>query len=119
MMTSARVINLSDLMDSADDVPAIAAKSRELGRVPIIDHKTRHGEKPAIEAEAKAKRKAGYRLAEDVRYNQRSSAERVNSNLKDNCGGSFVRVRGAGTVISHLMFAILVVTVEQLMRLVI
>ena len=31
---------------------------------------------------------------------------------------AFVRVRGAGKVISHLMFAILVVTVEHLMRLV-
>lgn len=118
MMTSARVDYLYDLMDSAFDVPEIAAKSRELGHVPIIDQKTRRGEKSAIEVEAKAKRKAGYRLAEDVRYNQRSSAERVNSNLKDNCGGSFVRVRGAAKVFSHLMFGIIVVTVEQLMRLV-
>ena len=118
MMTSARVAYLYDLMDSAFDVPEIAAKSRGLGHVPIIDHKTRRGEKSAIEAEAKAKLKAGYRLAEDVRYNQRSSAERVNSNLKDNCGGSFVRVRGHAKVFSHLMFGIVVVTVEQLMRLV-
>ena len=118
MMTSARVVNLYDLMDSAYDVPEIRDKSRELGHVPIIDHKTRRGEKPTIEAEAKARRKAGYRLAEDVRYNQRSSAERVNSNLKDNCGGAFVRVRGHAKVFSHLMFGVIVVTVEQLMRLV-
>ena len=118
MMTSARVINLYDLMDSAYDVPEIRDKSRELGHVPIIDHKTRRGETPAIEAEARAKRKAGFHLAEDVRYNQRSSAERVNSNLKDNCGGAFVRVRGPAKVFCHLMFGIIVVTVEQLMRLV-
>ena len=118
MMTSARVIYLYDLMDSAYDAPEIRDKSRELGHVPIIDHKTRRGEKPAIEAEARAKRKAGYRLAEDVRYNQRSSAERVNGNLKDNCGGAFVRVRGHAKVFSHLMFGIVVLTVEQLMRLV-
>ena len=118
MMTSARVDYLYDLMDSAFDVPEIAVRSRQLGHVPIIDHKTRRGETSAIEVEAKAKRKAGYRLAEDVRYNQRSSAERVNSNLKDNCGGSFVRVRGAVKVFSHLMFGIIVVTVQQLMRLV-
>jgi hypothetical protein len=61
---------------------------------------------------------AGYELAEDVRYNQRSSAERVNGNLKDNCGGNHVRVRGAPKVFCHLMFGILVVTVEQMMRLV-
>ena len=118
MMTSARVIYLYDLMDSAYDVPEIAAKCRELGHVPIIDHKTRRGEKGAIEAEVLAQRKAGFRFAEDVRYNQRSSAERVNGNLKDNCGGAFVRVRGHAKVFSHLMFGILVVTVEQLMRLV-
>jgi len=117
-MTSARVLYLYDLMDSAYDVPEIRDKSRELGHVPIIDHKTRRGEKAAIEAEARAKRKAGYRLAEDVRYNQRSAAERVNSNLKDNCGGSFVRVRSHAKVLSHLMFGIVVLTVEQLMRLV-
>ena len=117
-ITAERVTNLYDLMDSAYDVPEIRAKSMALGHVPIIDHHTRRGEKTAIEAEARAKRRAGYELAEDVRYNQRSSAERVNGNLKDNCGGSHVRVRGAAKVLCHLMFGILVVTVEQLMRLV-
>jgi hypothetical protein len=83
-LTAGRVTNFYDLMDSAFDAPEIAAHSRALGHVPIIDHKTRRGEKAAVEAEARAKRKAGYELAEDARYNQRSSAERVNSNLKDN-----------------------------------
>ena len=117
-ITAGRVTNLYDLMDSAYDAPEIRSKSMALGHVPIIDHKTRRGEKAAIETEARAKRSAGYELAEDVRYNQRSSAERVNGNLKDNCGGNHVRVRGAGKVLCHLMFGILVVTVEQLMRLV-
>ena len=117
-MTAARVTNLYDLMDSAYDAPEIRAKSVALGHVPIIDHHTRRGEKTAIETEARAKRKAGYVLAEDVRYNQRSSAERVNSNLKDNCGGNTVRVRGAAKVYCHLMFGILVVAVQQIMRLV-
>jgi Transposase DDE domain/Transposase domain (DUF772) len=117
-ITASRVTNLYDLMDSAYDVAEIRAKSVALGHIPIIDHKTRRGEKVAIEAEARAKRTAGYAPAEDVRYNQRSSAERVNSNLKDNCGGNTVRVRGAPKVFCHLMFGILVVTVEQLIRLV-
>ena len=117
-ITAARVTNLYDLMDSAYDVPEIHAKSVALGHVPIIDHKTRRGEKVAIETEARAKRSAGYVPAEDVRYNQRSAAERVNANLKDNCGGNTVRVRGAAKVFCHLMFGITVVTVEQLIRLV-
>ena len=117
-ITASRVTNLYDLMDSAYDVQEIHDKCRALGHVPIIDHKTRRGEKAACEAESCAKRTAGYELAEDVRYRQRSSAERVNANLKDNCGGSHVRVRGAAKVFCHLMFGILVVTVEQVMRLV-
>jgi hypothetical protein len=117
-ITASRVTNLYDLMDSAYDVPEIRAKSVALGHVPIIDHKTRRGEKAALAIEASAKRAAGYELCEDTRYRQRSSAERVNANLKDNCGGNHVRVRGAAKVFCHLMFGILVVAVEQIMRLV-
>jgi len=40
----------------------------------------------------------------------------VNGRLKDEFGGSEVRVRGHAKVFSHLMFGILVVTVDQLMR---
>ena len=117
-ITADRVTNLYDLMDSAYDAPEIPAKSRSLGHVPIIEANPRRGGKAQAEAEARAKRFAGYELAEDIRYNQRSAAERVNGNLKDNCGGNHVRVRGAPKVFCHLMFGILVVTVEQIMRLV-
>ena len=119
MTTSARAISLYGLMDSACDAPEIRDQSRALSHAPIIDHKTLRGAKPAIAADVLAQRKAGYRLAEDVRYNQRSSAERVNSNLKDSCGGACVRVRGHAKLFSHLMFGIVVLTVEPLMRLVI
>ena len=117
-ITASRVTNLYDLMDSAYDVPEIKAHSTSLGHVPIIDHKTRRGEKGAIEAEALARRSAGYRLAEDIRYAARSGAERVNSALKDSYGGRSVRVRGHEKVFCHLMFGILAQTVEQLMRLI-
>jgi len=43
--------------------------SQALGRI---------GGKEAIAAEAGGRRKAGYALVEDVRYNERSAAERVN-----------------------------------------
>ncbi len=55
--------------------------------------------------------------AQAVRYNERSSAERVNSNLKDNYGGRFVRVRGAAKVMAHLMFGIVALTAAQLFQL--
>ena len=119
-MTASRVINLYDLTDSAYDAPEIEAKSRALGHVPIIDRHPRSvpGGKEAIAAEARAQRKAGYVLAEDVRYNERSAAERVNGRIKDDFGGRRVRVRGHAKVLCHLMFGVLALTIDQLMRLV-
>jgi hypothetical protein len=119
-MTASRVTNLYDLMDSAYDAPEIEAKSRALGHVPIIDRHPRSvpGGKKAIAAEARGRRKAGYVLAEDVRYNERSAAERVNSRIKDDFGGRQVRVRGHAKVLCHLMFGVLALTIDQLMRLV-
>jgi hypothetical protein len=117
-MTAARVTSLYDLMDSAYDHPEIAAHSRTLGHVPIIKHQTRRNEGKVIEAETRAKRKAGYELAENMRYKQRTSSERVNSSLKENCGGKHVLVRGASKVLCHLTLGLLVVAVEQLVRLI-
>ena len=88
-----------------------------LGHVPIIDVNPRRGGKAAHEDEARARRCANYRLAEDLRSNERSAAERINSSLKDSDGGRSVRVRGHDKVFCHLMFGILALTVEQLMRL--
>jgi hypothetical protein len=117
-ITAERLTNLYDLMDSAYDAPEIRARSNALGHVPIIDVNPRRGGKGAHEDEVRAKRRANYRLAEDLRYNERSAAERVNSSLKDSYGGRSVRVRGQDKVFCHLMFGILALTVEQLMRLV-
>lgn len=116
-ITASRVTNLYDLMDSAYDAPEIKAKSLALEHVAIIDPNPRRGGKAEAEREAKAKRKAGYKPAEDVRYNERSSAERVNGAAKDSFGARHVRVRGHDKVFCHLMFGILALTVEQLMRL--
>jgi hypothetical protein len=119
-MTTERVVNLYDLMDSAYDNDAIRAHSIGLGHVPIIDINPRRDAvlAAAIERDNKAKRKINFKTAEDVRYNQRSSAERVNSNLKDNFGGNHVRVRGNPKVFAHLMFGLLAIATLQLMRLV-
>ena len=54
-------------------LPEIKAKSLALVHVPIIDPHPRNvpGGKETIAAEARGRRKAGYTLAEDVRYNER------------------------------------------------
>jgi hypothetical protein len=117
-ITAGRVTNLYDLMDSAYDAPEIAERSRALGHVPIIDRNPRRGGKAEAEAEARAMRHVGHAFAEDIRFKERSAAERVNGALKDSYGGRFVRVRSHAKVLCHLMFGILALSVEQLMRLV-
>ena len=117
-MTAERVTNLYDLMDSAYDVPEIGWHSYLLGHVPIIDINPRDKDyKEELAREAGAQSRIGYVHPADERYDERSNVERVNAGLKDNCGGRHVRVRGHAKVHCHLMFAILALTVDQLMRL--
>jgi hypothetical protein len=48
-----------------------------------------------------------------------AAAERINGGIKDNFGARYVRVRGHAKVFCHLMFGILALTIDHLMRLVI
>ncbi len=120
MLSAQRVISLYDLMDSAYDAPEIKERSRSLGHVPLIDTNPRRNAALKEEIQAEARRRALIRMpsAEDVRYNERSAAERVNGRLKDEFGGRSVRVRGHAKVTCHLMFGILALTANQLMRLI-
>ena len=115
-MTAARVTNLYDLMDAAYDAAEIRAHSESLGHVPIIDVNPRNS--AALKQEAKARRTLGPMYAKDVRYRERSTVERVNGRLKDEFGARQVRVRGHSKVLCHLMFGVLALTVDQLLRLV-
>jgi hypothetical protein len=101
-MSHERVVSLYDLMDSAYDAPEIRGISRSLGHVPIIDYNKRKGEEKELAP------------AEKIRYNERSTAERVNSNLKDNFGARNIRVKGHAKVFTHLMFGIIAMTAKQL-----
>jgi hypothetical protein len=105
-MSARLVTNCYDLMDAAYDSKCIREMSVRLNHVPLIDSNKRKGEK------------VEFAPAEKIRYNQRSSAERVNSNLKDNFGGSTVRVKGAKKVMAHLMFGVIALTAEALFRLI-
>ena len=105
MITAERVTNCYDLMDAAYCSSVLREHSRSLGHVPLIDHNPRKGEKIEFTA------------SEAQRYKERSQAERTNASLKDDYGGRFIRVRGNSKVMSHLMFGMLALTAEQLMRL--
>jgi len=104
-MSSERITNLYDLMDSAYDSPQIHLFSESLGHRPIIDNNPRRGEKLYMDPATKA------------RFAERTSAERVNSNLKDNYGGRNIRVKGALKVMAHLMFGIVSIAAMQIFRL--
>jgi len=104
-LTSQRVQNCYDVMDSAYDAEIIRAHSQSLGHVPLIDF-NRRGPKDRRE----------FAPHEAQRYNERSTAERVNARLKDEFGGRMIRVRGPEKVMAHLSFGLLALTVDQLLR---
>ena len=104
-MTAQRVTSLYDLMDSAYDAPQIKEFSFKLEHVPVIDSNKRRGQKIEFDP------------AKKERYKIRSTAERVNSELKDNYGGKSIRVRGYAKVLAHLMFGIIAITAKQLFNL--
>lgn len=117
--TASKATSLYDLMDAAYDAEQIYSFSKSLNHVPIIDKNIRCKKKKAsFEQEAKARRHINWKSPEDLRYNERSSAERVNSRLKDEFGGRMVRVRGHAKVACHLMFGILALTVDALLNLI-
>ena len=103
---AARVSSLYDLMDSAYDAAAIHEYSRRLGHVPIIEpNPQRTAAVPLAPAAAR-------------RFDERTAVERVNGHLKDNYGGRWIRVRGASKGMCHLMFAVVALTAERLLHLV-
>ncbi len=105
LISAERVTNLYDLMDAAYCSSELREHSRSLGHIPLIDHNPRRGEK--IE----------FSPAEAIRYNERTAAERSNARLKDEFGGRTIMVKGDTKVMAHLMFGILALSADQLMRL--
>ena len=119
-MTSQRITNLYDLMDAAYDAPIVRERSKSLGHVAIIDINTRRNIKLKEELRAEARRceLLHFERPEDRRYKERTNVERVYARLKDEFGGRMIQVRGYAKVLAHLMFGILALTADQLMRLV-
>lgn len=105
LISAARVTNLYDVMDAAYCSLELHEHCRSLNHVPLIDHNPRGGAKEEFDP------------PDAVRYNERTVAERSNARLKNEFGANNVRVRGAAKVMSHLMFGVLALSADQLMRL--
>jgi hypothetical protein len=111
-ITASRVTNFYDLMDKAYDAEDIRQHSRDLGHIPIIervrrpDKKDEYGEIPVKMLPHEANR-----------FRERTTIERVFARLKDEFGGNCVWVRGHAKVVAHLMFGVLALTVDQVLRL--
>jgi hypothetical protein len=105
LISEQRVTNLYDVMDAAYCSLELHEHCRSLNHVPLIDHNPRGGEKEEFEP------------ADAIRYNERTVAERSNARLKDEFGGRHLRVKGSTKVMGHLMFGVLALSANQLMRL--
>ena len=104
-LTAAWVTNLYDVMDAAYCSAALRAHCKDRGHVPLIDHNPRGGETLEFDP------------AEAVRHHEHTVAERMNARRKDEFGGNHVWVKGNAKVMSYLMFGVLVLAVDQRMRL--
>jgi Transposase DDE domain/Transposase domain (DUF772) len=104
-ISAQRVKSLYDLMDKGYESCLIEEHSQKLGHVPIMDRQKRGEQDYQMEPHRA------------VRFRERTAVERVYGRLKDEFGGNSVRVRGAAKVMAHLMFGILALTVDQLLRL--
>lgn len=106
--TAERVRSLYDLMDSAYDAQPIHQTSLELGHRPLID-----ANKDANKRRAEA---VSFDPAKAVRFRERTTAERGNSRLKDDFGGRHLRVRGHAKAHLHVMFGLLALFADQLLK---
>jgi len=104
-LSSRKVTYLYDLMDAAYDAKRINQTSQQFGHVAIIDKNGRGKEvTPMAPHEAE-------------RYKERSTVERANGRLKEDFGANNVMVKGHSKVTQHLMFGVIVLFADQLLRL--
>ena len=104
-ISAQRVGACYELMDAAYCSTVIRKEIQTAGRVPLIDHNPRKGEKQEFAPH------------EAQRYKTRSGAERCNARLKDEFGARHVQVRGHAKVMCHLMLGVVALCADQFTRL--
>lgn len=114
-MSSQRVTYCYELMDAAYDARELVEHSRVMNHVAIVDPANRGRKTKSEFLPGTLPRALSWAQAD--RYRERTLIERANGRLKDEFGGRNIRVRGAAKVMAHLMFGVLALTVDQLLRL--
>jgi hypothetical protein len=105
-LSAQRVAAQYELMDAGYDAQLIWQAVQDLGHEPVIELQPRSHYRPALTA------------ADKCRLQARSAVERVYARLKDEFGARHVRVRGHAKVHAHLMFGLLALFADQLLKLV-
>ena len=95
-------------MDSAYDAKAIRSESKKLGHEALIKPIKRKRKPSAIQEELSEQDKE--------RFKKRTIVEQLNGRLKDEFGGRIIYFRGATKIMAHLMFGVVALTVDQLLR---
>ena len=104
-ISAQRVVACYELMDAAYCSTVIREEIQAAGRVPLIEHNRRKGDKREFAPH------------EAQRYKTRSGAERCNARLKDEFGARHVQVRGHAKVMCHLMLGVVALCADQFTRL--
>ncbi|APJ02890.1 hypothetical protein AXG55_12450 [Silvanigrella aquatica] len=104
MITGNRISSLYTLMDSAYDSSIIKEDIIARGKVHVIEHNPRRGEKIEFDP------------PKSERYKFRAGAERTNALLKDSYGGNSIMVKSPSKVMCHLMFGIICISAMQIAR---
>jgi hypothetical protein len=103
-LTFERALVLYEVMDSAYDAKLIRDAVEALGHRAIIEPNRRKSTVAPLDP------------ASAQRFKVRSQSERANSRLKDDFGAMHVRVRGHRKVHLHLMFGVLALFADQLLK---
>jgi hypothetical protein len=107
-MSAERVRWQCQTMDSAYDTAMIRAHSRKLGHEALIRPNPSH---------ARSARENAFNEEQKLRFKKRTIVEQLNARLKDEFGGRTIYYRGSQKIMAHLMFGVVALTVDQLLRL--
>ena len=108
-MSASRVRWKCDVMDSAYDAKAIRRQSQKLGHEALVKPVKRKRQSSAVADTLTAQ--------QQQRFKKRTIVEQLNARLKDEFGGRLIYFRGPAKIMAHLMFGVVALTVDQLLRL--